>query len=182
MRKTITSLLGLVLSVALLTACGGRQQKEPTIEGLYTYGHVFDYDLQGNHLDVTETGTMEFRADGTGLDSAQQVYTATMKDGGMATYVFNYVSPSRWSSEGDTLHFAGVKETFRMEALSTTLDGCDSVYAAALAETIIKVIGGSIDYEYRFHIDTLTADELRWSFTYRDGHSDTWQFHRVAEQ
>ena len=48
-----------------------------------------------------------------------------------------------------------------------------------LAQKIVDVVGGSIDYEYKFHLDTLTTDLLQWSFTYRDGHSDTWKFYRV---
>ena len=47
-----------------------------------------------------------------------------------------------------------------------------------LAQRIVDVVGGSIDYEYRFHLDTLTDERLQWSFTYRDGHSDTWVFVR----
>ena len=47
-----------------------------------------------------------------------------------------------------------------------------------LAEEIITLVGGSIDYQYKFHLDTLTAEKLQWSFTYRDGHSDTWEFYR----
>ena len=50
-----------------------------------------------------------------------------------------------------------------------------------LAQKIIKAYSGSNTYEYLFHLDTLTADLLKWSFTYRDGHSDTWEFHRVTE-
>ena len=47
-----------------------------------------------------------------------------------------------------------------------------------LSDRVIAVVGGSIDYEYKFHLDTLTADKLQWSFIYRDGHSDTWEFYR----
>lgn len=28
------------------------------------------------------------------------------------------------------------------------------------------------------HLDTLTAHKLQWSFLYRDGHTDTWEFYR----
>ena len=47
-----------------------------------------------------------------------------------------------------------------------------------MAQKVIGAYSGGIDYEYRFHIDTLTAERLQWSFTYRDGHSDTWEFYR----
>ena len=42
-------------------------------------------------------------------------------------------------------------------------------------------MSGSIDYEYKFRLDTLTTDLLQWSFTYRDGHSDTWEFYKVKK-
>lgn len=160
----------MVLAVALFAACGTKTV-EPAMEGHYTYEHAFNYDLQGNHFDVAETGTMDFYADGTGLDSAQQVYTVTRPEGDTMTYIFNYVSPSLWSRDGDTLHFAGVKETFRMEP--NVVDD--------LSQEIVKVVGSSIDYPYKFHLDSLTVDKLQWSFTYRDGHSDTWTFYRATE-
>ena len=47
-----------------------------------------------------------------------------------------------------------------------------------LTQKIADTYKGSIEYEYKFHIDTLTNDLLQWSFIYRDGQSDTWTFHR----
>ena len=123
------------------------------------------------HLDVYETGTMDFHPDGTALDSARQVYIATLQNGKKVTYVFNYVSPSKWRLEGEDFYFAGIKESFRMEVF-------DGEPEAELAQEIIKVVSGSIDYEYKFHLDTLTEKKLQWSFTYRDGHRDTWEFYR----
>lgn len=169
MKKTVQ--FGLLAAVLLaVCACGARKGVE--VEGHYTYEHAFDYDMDGNHFDVHETGTMDFYADSTALDSARQVYVATLQDGGTATWVFNYVSPSRWHLEGDTFHFAGIKERFRMEVV----EGGDE--EAELAQKIIDVYSRSIDYEYKFHLDALTENLLQWSFTYRDGHSDTWTFYR----
>ena len=153
----------------MMSACD--TQKAPQVEGNYTYEHAFNYDMDGNHFDVSETGTMDFYADGTALDSARQVYTVTLADGDTVTWVFNYISPSRWRLEGDTLFFAGTKEGFRMEVIGNCPE-------PKLAQEIANMYGRSIDYEYKFHIDTLTAEKLQWSFTYRDGHSDTWQFYR----
>lgn len=152
--------------------------KAPQVEGHYDYAHAFSYDLHGDHFDVYETGTMDFAHDGNALDSARQVYVATLKDGGTATIVFNYVSPSRWQLEGEDFHFSGNKDGFRMEVADIKTKGCDSTRAAELAQEIVKVVGGSIDYEYKFHLDTLTTHKLQWSFTYRDGYSDTWEFYR----
>ena len=171
MMKRFFTLLW-VAAVALFAACSTKQA-EPQMEGHYTYEHAFNYDLQGNHFDVHETGTMDFYADGSALDSAQQVYFVTRPNGDTDLYVFNYVSPSRWSLEGDTLFFAGIKERFRMEKLVDDISSLPD-----LSQEIIKVVSGSIDYQYMFHLDTLTTDKLQWSFTYRDGHSDTWEFYR----
>lgn len=159
------------MAAALLMLCAcGPTHKSPQVEGHYTYGHAFSYDMDGNHFEVSETGTMDFRADGTALDSARQVYTAILASGDTATWTYNYISPSRWHLEGDTLFFAGVKEGFSMEVVEGE--------ATELTRQIADTYHRSIDYEYHFHLDTLTDKELRWSFTYRDGHSDTWKFYR----
>ena len=170
----ITKHLFAALAIAglLFSACGTRQT-EPQLEGNYSYEHSFNYDLQGNHFDVHETGTMAFYQDSTALDSARQVYTVTLADGDTVIWVFNYVSPSLWHLDGDTLFFAGVKEGFRMELI----EGGDN--EAELAQKIVGLYAGGIEYQYKFLLDTLTSDRLQWSFTYRDGHSDTWEFFRI---
>ena len=162
------------LALLAFVACRTNTPLEPTVEGHYDYEHAFSYDMEGSHFDVSETGTMDFYADGTALDSARQVYQVSISDGDTATWVFNYVSPSCWRLEDEDFYFAGVKERFRME-----LTDVDTV--PALAQKIIDTYSGSIDYEYKFHLDTLTSDRLQWSFTYRDGHSDTWVFRRIQE-
>ena len=144
------------------------------MEGHYTYQHAFNYDMDGNHFDVHETGTMDFYADSTALDSARQVYTVTLQDSSTVTWVYNYISPSRWHLEGDTLYFAGIKDNFRMEVI-------EGDHKVELAQKIIDIYSGGIGYEYLFHLDTLTEEKLQWSFTYRDGHSDTWEFYRANE-
>ena len=194
-----------LLAVALFVACGTKQE-QPRVEGHYTYEHAFNYDYQGNHFDVSETGTMDFYADGSGLDSACQVYTVTRLEGDTVIYVFNYVSPSRWSLDADTFFFAGIKESFKMELVETAYSSTTAERRSPtttqssarratgsplpnlreelnrkgepLAQEIVKLVSGSIDYQYKFHLDTLTTDKLQWSFTYRDGHSDTWEFFR----
>lgn len=172
----------LAAAIIILVACGNKTQQTPQVEGHYTYEHAFNYDLYGNHLDVHETGTMDFYSDGSGLDSARQVYVATLQEGGRATYVFNYVSPSLWHLDSTDFYFSGIKENFRMELVDLTTENCDSTRATELAQEIIKVVSGSIDYEYKFHLDSLTDKKLQWSFTYRDGHTDTWNFYREVKQ
>ena len=172
MKRTIH--FGLMAVLLLAVSACNPAPKAPQMEGHYTYGHAFNYDMYGNHFDVSETGTMDFYADGTAHDSARQVYTATLADGDTVTWVYNYISSSRWRLEGDTLYFAGIKDSFRMEVI----EGGDM--APELAQKIADIYSGSIDYEYLFHLDTLTAELLQWSFTYRDGHSDTWKFYRVC--
>ena len=176
MKKIITICIT-ALSIVVITACksGNNINGNAKVEGHYTYEHAFNYDLKGAHLDVHETGTMDFHPDGTALDSARQVYTATLQDSSIVTWVFNYVSPSKWRLEGEDFYFAGIKESFRMEVVEGDKEN-------ELAQEIIKVVSGSIDYEYKFHLDTLTEKKLQWSFTYRDGHSDTWEFYRESSR
>jgi len=166
---------GLLAVLLLMVGACSTQHADPQMEGHYTYRHAFNYDMLGNHFDVHETGTMDFYGDSTALDSARQVYAVTFPDGDTVTIVFNYISPSRWHLDGDTLYFAGIKERFRMEMM----EGDDKV--SELAQRIIDVYRGGSDYEYTFHLDTLTAERLQWSFTYRDGHRDTWEFTRETE-
>lgn len=173
--KNLTIFCSIVLMTARISGCVFAQSAK--VPGHYIYFHEFAYDLQDAHLEVHETGTMDFHPDGTALDSARQVYTATLQDGKTVTYVFNYVSPSKWRLEGEDFYFAGIKESFRMELVESDKEKEDE-----LAQEIIKVISGSIDYEYKFHLDTLTDHKLQWSFTYRDGHSDTWKFYRESSR
>ena len=161
-----------LLAAILLTVCACTpSQKSQQIEGHYTYEHAFNYDIEGNHLEVSETGTMDFFSDGTALDSARQVYTATLAEDNTVTWVYNYISPSIWHLDGDTLFFAGIKDQFRM----TVTEGGEDI---DLPQKIIDIYSGSIDHEYKFIIDTLSSEKLQWSFTYRDGHTDTWKFFR----
>ena len=166
---TTFRILGFVALLFTVCACGGRQ-KAATVEGHYVYEHAFSYDMEDSHFDVSETGTMDFYSDGTALDSARQVYHVTLADGDTVMWVYNYISPSRWRLEGDTLFFAGVKEGLRMEVVEGE--------ATELTQKIANAYRSGIDYEYKFHLDTLSSEKLQWSFTYRDGHSDTWTFFR----
>ena len=178
--KNLTSLCTIVLAIISLLACTSVNAiaQPAQVEGHYTYEHAFNYDLMKCHLEVHETGTMVFSHDGSALDSARQVYTATMEDGCKVIFVFNYISPSRWRLEDEDFHFAGIKESFRMELTDTNTGDCDPARADKLAQEIIRVISASCDYEYKFHLDMLTKKKMQWSFTYRDGHSDTWEFYR----
>lgn len=176
LRRLFTVCFVVAAFLIVAVSCCTVQNTSAKVPGHYTYKHAFEYDLDGNHFKVSETGTMDFHPDGTALDSARQVYTATLQNGKKVTYVFNYVSPSKWRLEGEDFYFAGIKESFRMELVESDKEKEDE-----LAQEIIKVISGSIDYEYKFHLDTLTEKKLQWSFTYRDGHSDTWKFYRESK-
>ena len=175
--KNLTILCSIIFMTVCISGCVFAQSAQ--VEGHYTYEHAFNYDLMKCRLDVHETGTMDFASGGSALDSARQVYTATMEDGCKVIYVFNYISPSRWKLEGEDFYFAGIKESFRMELMNSDAGDCDPERAEKLVQEIIKVISGSCDYEYKFHLDVLTEKKMQWSFTYRDGHSDTWEFYRA---
>ena len=162
--------------IALFAACLMASCTSPKVDGHYYYQHGWNYDIAEGHIDVHETGTMDFYDDGTALDSANQVYKVTLNEGGVVTWVFNYVSPSRWRVEGEDFYFAGDEGSFRMELLEAKGDGCGE--ERELAERIVKKVSGSIGRETKFHLAKLTKKELVWSYTYSDGHTDTWEFYR----
>lgn len=170
MRKIFIAMIILALVIG---SCGHRA---PRVEGNYVYEHGWNYDIAEGHIDVHETGTMDFFNDGTALDSARQVYTVNLNSGGTIKWVFNYISPSRWRVEGEDFYFSGQKENFRMELIESEVDGCAD--QPELASRIIGSVSGGIDRETKFHLAGLTRDGLTWSYTYPDGHTDTWEFNR----
>ncbi|MBR5174716.1 MAG: hypothetical protein IKW89_02165 [Bacteroidales bacterium] len=175
MRKT-SCLFAISMLLALVAASGSCGHRAPRVEGNYVYEHGWNYDISEGHIDVHETGTMDFFQDGTALDSARQVYSVTLSDGGKVKWVFNYISPSRWRVEGEDFYFAGEEDSFRMELIETFTEGSDE--QAELAARIIKSVSGGIGRETKFHLAELSRDELVWSYTYPDGHTDTWEFRR----
>ena len=177
--KNLLTFCVIALSVVVLAACKSDKAAVQTaqVPGHYTYQHGWNYDVKEGHIDVHETGTMDFYRDGTALDSARQVYEVTLKSGGIVTWVFNYVSPSKWRLEGEDFYFSGVEESFRMELKEVNTVRCDS--ELDLARRIMAIVRGSIARETKFHLNKLTTDELQWSYTYSDGHTDTWEFYRV---
>ena len=179
-RQVLTAVLSLTL-LLVAGACGGSKHMAVQVEGHYTYQHGWSYDIAEGHIDVHETGTMDFYHDGTALDSARQNYSITLKDGGSMLLVFNYISPSRWRAECEDFCFAGIAETFRMTLIDVTTVRCENTLATDLARRIIHNVGKGIARETKFHLDKLTPQELVWSYTYSDGHSDTWEFYRSGK-
>lgn len=159
----------------LLTACNNSK-----VDGHYNYQHGWNYDIAEGHVDVHETGTMDFYPDGSALDSANQIYKVTLNEGGTVTWVFNYISPSRWRVEDESFYFAGDEASFRMELLEAKVDGCGE--ERELAERIVKKVSGGIGRETKFNLAKLTKEELVWSYTYSDGHTDTWEFYRDEDK
>lgn len=165
----------------LMTACLFISCNKAKVEGCYAYQHGWNYDIKEGNIDVHETGTMDFYDNGSALDSARQVYTVSFNDGSKAIWEFNYVSPSRWRVENEDFYFAGIEESFRMELVENKVEGCDKESSEALAQRIIKSVTSSIDRETKFHLAKLTDKELNWSYTYPNGHTDTWKFYRQKE-
>ena len=164
------------LFLILFAACLMASCSQPKVDGHYTYQHGWNYDIAEGHVDVHETGTMDFYPDGSALDSANQVYRVTLNEGGTVTWVFNYISPGWWRVEGEDFYSSGDADSFRMELLEAKGDGCGE--ELELAERIVKKVSGSIGRETKFHLASLTKEELVWGYTYKDGHTDTWEFYR----
>jgi hypothetical protein len=165
--------LFILLAIGLLTSCC-----RPKVEGHYTYQHGWNYDIKEGNIDVHETGTMDFYDNGCALDSARQVYKVRFNDGGEATWIFNYVSPSKWHVENEDFYFSGVEESFRMELMENITVNCDKEKSAALAQKIIINVSRGISRETKFHLAELSKEKLMWNFTYSNGNTDTWTFYR----
>ncbi|MBO5848127.1 MAG: hypothetical protein J6R17_02845 [Bacteroidales bacterium] len=168
MKKTL-----LLLAFGLLTSCC-----QPKVKGHYVYQHGWNYDIQEGNIDVHETGTMDFYDNGCALDSARQVYKVTFNDGGKATWIFNYVSPSKWHVEGEDFYFSGIEESFRMELMENVTENCDKEKSAALAQKIINNVSRGISRETKFHLAELSKEKLMWRYSYSNGNTDTWTFYR----
>lgn len=165
--------LFILLAIGLLTSCC-----RPKVEGHYTYQHGWNYDIKEGNIDVHETGTMDFYDNGCALDSARQVYKVRFNDGGKATWIFNYVSPSKWHVENEDFYFSGVEESFRMELMENITVNCDKEKSAALAQKIINNVSRGISRETKFHLAELSKEKLMWNYTYSNGNTDTWTFYR----
>ncbi len=176
-NKFLSVPLALAL-LALLFSCGNASK----VVGHYSYQHGWAYPMQEGYIVVHETGTMDFKSHGGALDSAQQVYKLLTPDSTQITWVFNYVSPSRWSLDGEDFYFSGIDTLFRMQLLSSTVEGnsqlYDSVWVSDFAQRVIRDITMGIGQNTKFHLDTLNNNMLKWGYTYPDGHSDTWVFFR----
>lgn len=163
----------ILLAIGLLTSCC-----RPKVEGHYTYQHGWNYDIKEGNIDVHETGTMDFYDNGCALDSARQVYKVRFNDGSEATWIFNYISPSKWHVENEDFYFSGVEESFRMELMENITVNCDKEKSAALAQKIIINVSRGISRETKFHLAELSKEKLMWNFTYSNGNTDTWTFYR----
>ena len=190
-----------VLAAAVLTLGGcvtsKVANKAAEIEGHYKYEHSWSYDLDGWHISVHETSTMDFYDDGTALDYAVQVYEFTwLKSGCKASRQYLYFSPSRWRVEGDDFYFSGIKESSfitRIPRGKFSWSSCNVVKVRdisclnkkkkknvdELENRIFKNVMVNIDKETKFHYSKPSKKVLVWTYTYSDGHTDTWEFHRL---
>lgn len=188
--------IGYAVLAAAVLALGGCvstkvANKAAEIEGHYAYEHSWSYDLDGWHISVHETGTMDFYDDGTALDYAVQVYEFTwLNSGCKASRPYFYFSPSRWRVEGDDFYFSGIKEssfiTWWIPVAVGNVSSTDSCLSKEelkamrkLADRIFKNVMVNIDKETKFHYSKPSKKVLVWTYTYSDGHTDTWEFHRL---
>ena len=77
------------------------------IEGRYSYEHRWSYDIDTAHLDVCETGFINFYEDGTALDEALHIFVITHNDGRKDTSNIRYSSPSRWRADDEHFYYFG---------------------------------------------------------------------------
>lgn len=156
--------------------------------GHYTYSHGWAYNVQEGKIQVSETGTMDFYPDGSVTDSALQHYVLLRPDGSKINIDFDYLSPSYWQQEGNVMKFWGDSSRFFMAPVKVTVD-----YPATVADSVRKAdrrwaydfawkqtrtVRGSIHKPYNFQVTRLDNQAMDFSYTYSDGHSDSWHFVR----
>lgn len=182
--KNMSAAKGLSVSlimVALLPLRLFAQTNEVPIVGHYVYEHAWRYAVGEDSMFCSEVGTMDYEADGSALDHAIQTYLLKHKDGSKVVWIFDYFSPSFWHRRGDDFFFKGDSAAFSMKLLSNIMESntnVDSNWYQNYADGVVKGVSQSIAHETKFHIAELSACRFVWSYTYRDEHTDYWEFLR----
>lgn len=173
--KRCLGMLGLLLCVV-----GKSVAQTPTNIDNYTYQHSWNYAVGQDSMFCSEDGTMDFFENGTALDHALQRYELHRVDGSRVVWYFDYYSPSFWRLDGDNFYFRGEEQTFSMTLLSDTnaAKGLAPAEYKEYAQRIIANVSRSIGHETCFKVADLSDCRLVWSYTYSDGHTDTWEFVR----
>lgn len=146
----------------------------PQVPGHYKYTHSWSYAVGSDSLFCSEKGTMDFNADGTALDHARQRYLLVRQDGSRVTWDFDYYSPSYWYLEDEDFYFSGDSTTFKMECVSKPSNNEDADWYYNYARQCADNVHLYIHRETKFNLAELSRHRLVWSYTYPDGHTDTW--------
>lgn len=154
------------------------EPSRPQVPGHYQYTHSWSYAVGTDSIYCSEEGTMDFFPNGTALDHATQHYLLVRQDKSRVTWDFDYYSPSYWRLEGEDFYFSGDSVTFKMECISQPGEEADASWYYSYAKGIADNVRRSINYETRFHLAELTGHRIVWSYTYKDGHTDTWEFYK----
>lgn len=147
----------------------------------YVYSHSWCYAIGEDSMFCSEVGTMDYDVDGSALDHAFQTYLLKSKDGEQYEWTFDYFSPSFWHRQGDDFFFKGDSASFSMKLLSNIMESdanVDPDWYQYYADEIITSVSRNIAKETKFHIAELSECRFVWSYTYRDGHTDYWEFLR----
>lgn len=162
----------------LLSGCSLPRVLQPAqdhIPGHYRYDHSWDYNVKGLKCHCDETGTLEFRADGTTEDHAVQTHTV-ISNGDTARYTFRFICHGGWKVTDGKFVFAEYPEGF-------VLDLTGSQPQASAQDTLPALIRAANTPQtvrwIQYDITKLTRHAFTWSYTYPDGHTDYWEMIRA---
>lgn len=162
------------------------QDKAYPIADAYHYAHSWSYAIGTDSIACTEVGEMIFREDGTALDHAIQKYSLLKADGTQYNWEYDYYSPSYWRLEDREFLFRGDSATFCMKLLTAfddlNIEKTQAEWLRQYARKTAENVHRSIGREIRFVLSELSQCCLEWSYTYPDGHTDTWLFERDTAQ
>lgn len=170
----------LTLAVVLLASCRSirfsQLSTHDKIVDHYEYVHSWDYaspdGLGKMHCD--ETGTLDFKADGTYVDEAMQEHYHILPDSTRQHYQMSYYCEGDWKVEGDKFLFNEHSENFKMGLT-------DDLFVQErfeFAERIAMQNTPNSSRWFTFDIERLDRSWFIWSYTDKHGTKTTWDMQR----
>lgn len=188
--------IAFTILLAIFSAIQGQVTvpEQQHIPGRYEYTHSWDYaapDSNGTiHCD--ETGVLWFYGNGTFADTAFQTHTLHLKEPvrevldrpspdtiAIDTYQFHfhYICPGSWRVDNGKFLFSEHAEGFDMVLLNEST----SKWVVGYSNAIEKHSLPNSSRWFTFDIERLDEEWFIWTYTYPDGHKDSWEMKRSSK-
>lgn len=153
--------------------------------GFYEYEHSWDHASPDGFgmMHCDETGTIDFKADGTYVDQAVQTHIHLMYNdsakGDIAdgTYKMRYYCEGDWKVEKGKFLFNEHSENFSLNLIDDYFVEERSNFAALISANSTP----DSKRWFTFDIDRLDNEWFTWSYTDKHGKKTTWDMHRAVK-